>query len=39
MKWVGNVRYVVRREMYTRFFGTLEEKDHLRDLSIDGRVI
>ena len=40
LKWALHVERMGRTEMYTGFWrGNLKERDHLKDLGLDGRII
>jgi len=40
MRWAGHVARVGREEVYAGFWWeTLMERDHLKDLGVDGKII
>ena len=40
MRWAGHVARMGKEEMYTEFWwGNLRERDHLKDLGVDGRIL
>jgi hypothetical protein len=39
MRWAGHVAHMGRRGVYRLFVGKTEERDHLGDTGIDGRII
>ena len=40
MRWVGHLAHIGRGEVHTGFWcGNLKERDHLKDLDLDGRII